>query len=404
MDSGFPQDVWPRTGHAGGRAGASFGFSAARRSLFGKRKGRRPFEKDSAGQGAAFPSAGSGKPVSWAKNIAVIAAVLVVAVASLNWDSISGRFRQPGISLWSLEDPDTQLVLDSWYEPVKPGEPARPWSNDISQDMEDNFVLSDEEIPLGLTETFNWTEYKVRQGDTISGIAVRNSLSMGSIIAFNNIKEAWNLQAGRKIRIPNMDGIPYTVQKNDSLSKIAVKMKVPQNAILDANDLASDVIRPGEVLFIPGARMDASEFSSAIRRQTAVRSVNERPMLYPVSGSITSGYGWRLDPVNPKSGVTRFHHAIDLLGSTGDSVKAAMGGTVLNTDNNPTLGNFIILGHGEFQTLYAHLSAFSVATGDEVRQGDEIGKVGNTGYTTNPHLHFEAFRYGKRINPLDLLK
>jgi murein DD-endopeptidase MepM/ murein hydrolase activator NlpD len=68
------------------------------------------------------------------------------------------------------------------------------------------------------------------------------------------------------------------------------------------------------------------------------------------------------------------------------------------------LGNFIILKHGEYQTLYAHLSAVSVKKGDEVKQGQLIGKVGETGYTTGPHLHFEVFRNGTRINPLEILK
>jgi murein DD-endopeptidase MepM/ murein hydrolase activator NlpD len=184
-------------------------------------------------------------------------------------------------------------------------------------------------------------------------------------------------------------------------------MKVPQNAILDANDLESDTIRVGQVLFIPGAKMDANELSRAIRRQpsTPNQSVrNVRPMIYPVSGRPTSGYGWRLDPVNPQSGVTRFHHAIDLGGNIGDPVRAAMKGKVLNTDHNPNLGNFVILGHEGYQTLYAHLSAFSVKTGDTVEQGQEIGKMGDTGYTTGPHLHFEVFRNGKRVNPLEVLR
>jgi murein DD-endopeptidase MepM/ murein hydrolase activator NlpD len=263
-----------------------------------------------------------------------------------------------------------------------------------------------EDIPIDVTEMFAWSEYQVREGDTISGIASRFSISAGSIIAFNNIQEAWNIRAGKVLKIPNMDGMPYTVGKNDSISKIAVKMKVPQNAILDANNILSDTIQAGQVLFIPGARMDANEFDRAFRRDAVRRDFGRSvPIILPVGGKVTSGYGWREDPVRPVAGEKRFHRGVDFIGKTGDPIKAAMKGTVLHIDNNPNLGNFVILKHdGGYQTLYAHLSAYTVKAGDTVNQGQEIGKIGATGYTTGPHLHFEVFRNGNRVDPLDLYK
>jgi murein DD-endopeptidase MepM/ murein hydrolase activator NlpD len=320
---------------------------------------------------------------------------MVIGVVGTNWDSIAGNLRLYEVSPRTLQDSAAYQIMDAAYQPV-----IIP---------ESTAVISFADIPLDLTETFSWTEYRIKQGDTISGVAARFSISAESIIAFNNIKEAWNIRIGSTLKIPNMNGIPYTVGKNDSLSKIAAKMKVPQNAILDANNLHSDTIRPGEFLFIPGAHMDATEFSSAYRKDTNRRDNSrgtvERPMIFPALGKITSGYGWREDPVRPVPGQKRFHQAVDFGGKIGDPVKAAMRGTVLHIDNNPNLGNFIILRHDSgYQTLYAHLSAYSVSVGAEVRQGQEIGKIGDSGYTTGPHLHFEAFRNGNRVNPLDLLK
>jgi len=337
-------------------------------------------------------------PPSWTKHIALAAGLLAIAVVGINWESISARLQSPPIAIHSLEDPGTPLEYrEARFESVV--------FRDLGAfEAEEKPAPVFEETPLSLTQTFSWTPYTVRQGDTISGIASRHGITMESVIAFNALTEAWYIRPGRTLKIPNMDGIPYTVQKNDTLSRIAVKMQTPQNAILDANNMNSDTIRQGEVLFIPGGRMNASDLRRALRRDAGVQNVAEKLMIYPVSGKLSSGYGWRLDPVNPQSGVTRFHHAIDLIGNTGDPIKAAMRGTVLNMDHNPNLGNFIILGHGEYQSLYAHLSAYSVKLGDTVEQGQEIGKVGNTGYTTNPHLHFEVFRGGKRINPMDVLK
>jgi len=372
FDAKFSQDVWPRQSRAADEG-----------------------NKASSGQRRTYSSAGFSIPMSWVKNLAIAAGVLVIGIVGTNWSSIAGDLSLSKIPAKTLVDPADFSILNAGYEPIKSLGMASPRAEDA--------VLSYEEIPLNLTETFAWSEYKVQQGDTISGIASKFSLAAETIIAFNNLKEAWNIRIGNVLKIPNMDGIPYTVVKNDSLSKIAVKMKVPQNAILDANNILSDTIMPGEVLFIPGARMDANELSRAMKRDTGRKTV-ERPMIFPVLGKVTSGYGWREDPVKPKPGEMRFHKAVDIAAKMGDPIKAAMQGTVLYCDNNPNLGNFIVLNHGEYQTLYAHLSAYSVKAGDKVSQGQEIGKIGDTGYTTGPHLHLEAFHKGNRINPLDLLK
>jgi murein DD-endopeptidase MepM/ murein hydrolase activator NlpD len=357
FDAQFSQKVWPRP---------------ARAVNLGDGEREKPFGQPSSG-GFSFP-------MSWVKKLAIVAGVLVIGIIGINWDSIAENI--PRI------DPDT--LLDPNY-PIREGrmEPVIPHPEALSG-----------EIPLDLTETFTWIEYEIKQGDTISGIASQYSITSGSIIAFNNITEAWNIRVGSMLKIPNMDGIPYTVAKNDNLSKISVKLGVPQNAILDANNLSSDTIKTGEVLFIPGAKMSASDFDRAYRRD-AVR----KPMIFPVIGKLTSGYGWREDPVKPVPGEKRFHRGVDFIGKTGDPIKAAMKGTVLHIDNDRNLGNFIILKHDDgYQTLYAHLSAFSVKVGEAVKQGQEIGKIGNTGYSTGPHLHLEAFRNGNRIDPLDLIK
>jgi murein DD-endopeptidase MepM/ murein hydrolase activator NlpD len=360
FDAQFSQDVWPRQSHPA-NAGDGERVTAP---------GQRP-------------SGGFSIPLSWVKNLVIAAGVLVIGVVGTNWDSISGSFKSQGIAPETLQDTAAFRVMEANIEPAIPYQPASPG-----------------EIPLDLTETFSWIEYEVKQGDTISGIASNYSVSSGSIIAFNNITEAWNIRTGAMLKIPNMDGIPYTVSKNDNLSKIALKLGVPQNAILDANNLISDTIKTGEVLFIPGAKMSASDFDRAYRKD-AFRKM----MIFPVSGKLTSGYGWREDPIKPVAGEKRFHRGVDFIGKTGDPIKAAMKGTVQHIDNNPNLGNFIILKHDDgYQTLYAHLSAFTVKVGEAVKQGQEIGKIGNTGYSTGPHLHLEAFRNGNRIDPLDLIK
>ena len=251
---------------------------------------------------------------------------------------------------------------------------------------------SGDDIPLDLTETFEWKSYKVKKGDSVSGIAAAFSLSMDAVIASNGITNARILREGEVLRIPNMDGIPYTVRNLDSLSGISASMGVPLEAILDANDIQSDIINAGMTLFIPGARMNREDLKLALGEL----------FIYPLRGAkLSSPFGWRDDPI---SGVRRHHAALDLSAPLGTPVKAAMDGKVLAMGYNGTYGNYIILSHsGGFQSMYAHLNTSTVRKGDAVSQGSQIGTVGNTGYSTGPHLHFAIFKNTRPVNPLDYL-
>ena len=126
-------------------------------------------------------------------------------------------------------------------------------------------------------------------------------------------------------------------------------------------------------------------------------------MVWPLPGHyiITSPYGNRLHPVLK---VYKLHTGVDIAGSgcNGDPVVAAAAGTVIKATWNTAYGNYIIIDHGGgITTLYAHSSKLLVIAGDKVEAGQEIMKVGSTGYSTGPHLHFEVRIDGKYQNPLD---
>jgi uncharacterized protein (TIGR00156 family) len=122
---------------------------------------------------------------------------------------------------------------------------------------------------------------------------------------------------------------------------------------------------------------------------------------YPLRGRLTSPFGWRNDPI---SGARRFHNGIDLAANVGTAVRAAMDGRVSVVGTDAVYGRYVILTHNNgYQTLYAHLSRFSVSQGANVTQGTKIGESGNSGYSTGPHLHFAIYRNGQALNPLDVL-
>jgi murein DD-endopeptidase MepM/ murein hydrolase activator NlpD len=121
----------------------------------------------------------------------------------------------------------------------------------------------------------------------------------------------------------------------------------------------------------------------------------------PVAGRPSSGYGLRSDPIH---GGTVNHPGFDLAAASGTEVTAAASGTVVHAGPAGTYGNLVTLRHDNgFETRYAHLSAVDVKVGDDVAAGDDLGKVGTTGYSTGPHLHFEVRHDGKTIDPAPLL-
>jgi murein DD-endopeptidase MepM/ murein hydrolase activator NlpD len=121
----------------------------------------------------------------------------------------------------------------------------------------------------------------------------------------------------------------------------------------------------------------------------------------PVAGRPSSGYGVRADPVH---GGTVNHPGFDLAATVGSPVTAAARGTVVQAGPAGTYGNLVTLRHADgFETRYAHLSAVDVQVGDVVEAGTGLGKVGSTGYSTGPHLHFEVRHDGKPIDPAPLL-
>jgi len=123
--------------------------------------------------------------------------------------------------------------------------------------------------------------------------------------------------------------------------------------------------------------------------------------LLPVAGRPSSGYGMRADPIH---GGSVDHPGFDLAAATGTEVSAAARGTVVQAGPAGTYGNLVTLRHDNgFETRYAHLSAVGVSVGDLVEAGQELGKVGTTGYSTGPHLHFEIRHDGKPIDPAPLL-
>ena len=169
--------------------------------------------------------------------------------------------------------------------------------------------------------------------------------------------------------------------------------------------------------YLATLKKDASELEKSIDALTKEANALEKElaklnsgssyaggkMAWPLPGHyiITSKFGNRLHPVLK---VYKLHTGVDIAGSgcNGDPVVSANDGTVIKATYSTAYGNYIIIDHGGgITTLYAHSSKLLVKKGDKVKRGQEIMKVGSTGYSTGPHLHFEVRENGKYVNPLN---
>ncbi len=139
----------------------------------------------------------------------------------------------------------------------------------------------------------------------------------------------------------------------------------------------------------------AKEKESLLARIPAIQPVRNKDLT-----RIASGWGWRSDPFTK---ARKFHYGMDFTAKTGTPVYASGDGIVKRADNNSSgYGNHVRIDHGNgYVSLYAHLSRYNVHKGQKVKRGDIVGFVGSTGRSTGPHLHYEIFKDGERINPLN---
>jgi murein DD-endopeptidase MepM/ murein hydrolase activator NlpD len=126
--------------------------------------------------------------------------------------------------------------------------------------------------------------------------------------------------------------------------------------------------------------------------------LSHTPVVAPVVGVITDGFGPRLDPITRRPA---FHDGLDISVAIGTVVEAPADGVVVFANRESGLGRMLKLNHGYgYTTVYGHLDRFLVKEGTKVSRGQAIGRVGMSGRTTGPHLHYEVWKDGEKQNPL----
>lgn len=231
--------------------------------------------------------------------------------------------------------------------------------------------------------------------------AAKEEVARQRAAAAENLKEKKALQAKAKAA---RDAVASRVRARAQAKKEAARAKAADRRRVAA--LESERSRIEARLQKIAARRAAER-----RRQLAAasRSGNRTStggfLSYPVNTYVTSSYGMRFHPILRYH---KLHDGTDFGGGCGIPVRAAASGRVLSRYYNSGYGNRVIIDHGvrkgqSLSTSYNHLSAYSTYVGERVQQGDVIGFVGTTGYSTGCHLHFMVYENGGTVNPMKWL-
>ena len=236
-----------------------------------------------------------------------------------------------------------------------------------------------------------YSVYQVSSGDTVGDIADKFDITIDSVVSFNNIQNTRTLHPGQLLKIPNMAGVLYTARSGDTVDSVADGYGISPKGIIEVNNLMKTDLSAGKVVFLPDARLPSMK----------LREINGDLFVWPVRGYISSRFGWRNDPF---TGARTYHTGLDIATGFGTPIVAAMEGRVVETGYSSSFGNYILISHHSgWQSFYGHLSAIRVKEGQWVNIGQRIGNVGNSGYSTGPHLHFTVYRSGRLMNPAVVL-
>ncbi|MBR1657509.1 MAG: LysM peptidoglycan-binding domain-containing M23 family metallopeptidase [Synergistaceae bacterium] len=274
-------------------------------------------------------------------------------------------------------------------------------------------------------------EYIVTAGDSLWSISNNLNVDTETIRGSNNLKTSSALRPGAKLRIPNQDGIFYVLKAGETIEEVAKRYRVSMTKIKLVNEgvnVAS--LKADDEIFLPGAKPEAlRENKSPVKlaeakksepakkstpapaqnktaaktekRQRSDVAVRTSGFRWPIMGRINSPFGWRTHPITKRRD---FHTGIDIKANRNDPIKAAGSGRVVYSGWMGGYGKVLVIEHNNGQsTLYAHCSTLLFGKGANVSSGQLVAKIGTTGRSTGPHLHFEVRNGSSPVNPIKYL-
>ncbi|MDQ7815359.1 MAG: peptidoglycan DD-metalloendopeptidase family protein [Patescibacteria group bacterium] len=274
-------------------------------------------------------------------------------------------------------------------------------------------TAEDEESTAPRTKT---EYYTVRENDTISTIANRFGVNVGTILWNNNLQEKQYIRPGDVLKIPPVSGMLATIKKGDTVGKLAKYYTATADEIYTFNNLSpDDTLALGTEIIIPNgkppkivqtttqiaSRARSGETAAVVSSSNTKRppdadtkSATKTKLLWPTPGRvITQYFGWK-------------HIGLDIDGDFTSPLYASEDGVIETSGwSNAGYGLMVLINHGGgTKTRYAHASKLFVKAGDTVKRGQVIAMMGTTGRSTGTHIHYEVIINGTRVNPLGYIR
>lgn len=280
-----------------------------------------------------------------------------------------------------------------------------------------SYFMPEDKIRALFSASTNPRYYTIQEDDYLSDISKATGLSKAQLYALNPELDERKLVPGKKVNISQPDvylgikivkTVTYTEEidyetikiQDDSLYKTQTKVK--KAGIKGEKEITATIT------YVDGAKVSEDVISSKVVKEPVTRELYVGTKALPTTSSPLAGTGTFIRPIN--GGYTscayrgyRGHTGVDLAMSSayGKPVYASASGTVISAGWSGGYGKMIKIRHSNgYETWYAHLSSIDVSTGATVYQGQHIGRIGSTGNSTGPHLHFELRINGKDVNPM----
>ena len=233
--------------------------------------------------------------------------------------------------------------------------------------------------------------YKVKEGDSLTGIASRFGVSMMTLWWANKFTSKEELKVGQDLVIPPVTGLVVTVKSGDTLESIAAAEKISVDKIVEVNELEDTNLIVGQVLVLPGAKGEPIPTPKPTKKpSTSTSSGSGGAGVAPSY----SGGTWSWPVVGGGNYISQYfrygHYGVDIAASYGSTVVAALAGTVVYAGwANTGCGYSVIIRHSSsIYSMYCHNSAVTVSRGQSVSRRQTIARVGSSGWATGPHVHF----------------
>lgn len=310
------------------------------------------------------------------------------------------RIRGRGSKAWLLVTACAWLIAgaltSAWasvVHVVKPGDTLYRIAKEHGTTVEALIALNDlrnpDRLKVGerLLLSGNPLIHVVAKGETLWEIARRYDVTVEQLSSWNGISDPRRLRAGQELFV-SAGSVEHRVRAGENISLIANRYGVTVQSLVAVNSLADpNRIMVGQKLVIPPTGGGAVETLARAGGGIAPRRFSR----WPLSGTVSSSFG-------PRNG--RQHEGIDIAAPHGSEVRAVAAGIVTYADWAGTYGLLVKVDHGGgIETRYAHNSRLTVKPGDRVREGQVIARVGSTGRSTAPHLHFEVRVNGEALDP-----